>query len=180
MIYWWPLTKSGLSSWLTLIYQSLSTWFIIRFCWSGWRPGSALARDLALNWVSPYLSSRHQHVSLAGSRSSALELKRGIPQGSVLGPVLFSIYTLPGDRKYGMGLHLYADNTQLYLCFESSVPSTRSADILQLESCITKIRAWMLANRLKLNGDKTEFLQFLPNPTSTRITFVCKAANYHV
>ena len=46
--------------------------------------------------------------------------------------------------------------------FDSCVPSTRDAAIIQLESCITEIKAWMLSNRLKLNGDKTEFLQFLP------------------
>ncbi len=62
-----------------------------------------------------------------------------------------------------MKFHLYADDTQLFLNFDSSVPSSSDAAIIQLESCITEIRAWMLANKLKLNDDKTEFLRFLPN-----------------
>ena len=94
------------------------------------------------------------------------ELNHGFPQASVLGHILFSVYTLPLGgivRKYGMAFHLYADDTQLFLSFDSCVPSTSNAAIIQLESCITEIRAWMLINKLKLNVDKTKFLRFLPN-----------------
>ncbi len=67
-----------------------------------------------------------------------------------------------------MNFPLYVDDTQLYLSFDSWVPSTHNTAIIQLESCIAEIKAWMLPNRPKLNGDKTEFLQFLPNTNSTK------------
>ena len=52
-------------------------------------------RDQALNWVSSYLSQHYQHISVAREKSISQELKCGVPQGSVLGPVSVSIYTLP-------------------------------------------------------------------------------------
>ena len=58
--------------------------------------------------------------------------------------------------------------TQLYLSFDSCASSTHDTAINQLESCFAEIKAWMLSNRLKLNDDKTEFLQFLPNNTPTK------------
>ena len=117
--------------------------------------------DTAYQWLESYLSNCHQFVSIADSKLSTQELVRGVPQGSVLGPVFFSIYTLPlGDivRKHHMLYHLYADDMQLYLSFDSCIPSSSSAAITQLESCIADIWLWMLMNRLKLNNDKTEFL----------------------
>ncbi len=130
-------------------------------------------RDLALRWVESYLTSRFQHVTVAGGKSTSQELRQGVPQGSVLGPVLFSIYTSPiGDivKKYGLNYHLYADDTQLYLSFDSCVASVGTEAIVRLESCIAEIRAWMLSNKLKLNGDKTEYLQFYPGPTVKNIS----------
>ena len=66
-------------------------------------------------------------------------------------------------RKYDLSSLSYADDTQLYITLGSSVPSTHDITIAQLESRVAEIRSWMLANMLKLNDDKTEFMQFLPS-----------------
>ena len=72
----------------------------------------------ALNWFKSYLSDRSQSVYINGNQSRAQNLKYGVPQGSVLGPILFNIYTLPlGDilRKNGISYHFYADDSQEYV-----------------------------------------------------------------
>ena len=94
--------------------------------------------------------------------SEARHLAYGIPQGSILGPLLFVAYSSPlGDLipRHGVRYHLYADDTQLYLTF---TPTREDTDIAQqnMEQCIDCIRAWMSQNFLKLNDDNTEILFF--------------------
>eukprot|EP00918_Siedleckia_nematoides_P064389 GHVU01140017.1.p1 GENE.GHVU01140017.1~~GHVU01140017.1.p1 ORF type:complete len:519 (-),score=24.55 GHVU01140017.1:616-2172(-) len=111
-----------------------------------------------LNFFRNYLLARTQLVSVKGQNSIPCQLQTGVPQGSVLGPILFCIYTLPlGDivRRHNVSFHLYADDTQLYLQF---LPSDLKRTLEQMENCIADIRQWMTANHLKLNEDKTEFL----------------------
>ena len=96
-----------------------------------------------------------------GVRSNKRGLPYGVPQGSVLGPILFTLYTIPlGDiaRKYNLLFHLFADDTQLYIVFKPRDSTSASAAKDLVERCIAEIRSWMHINWLKLNGDKTEFL----------------------
>ena len=77
-------------------------------------------RGNALQWFQSYLSDRRQTVFINGSKSKEKLLDCGVPQGSVLGPILFTIYTLPlGDiiRNHSVPFHLYADDSQKYAIF---------------------------------------------------------------
>ena len=83
----------------------------------------------ALKWFRSYLQDRKQFVMIDGIKSKVKELRYGVPQGSVLGPILYLLYTSPiGDiiRRHGLNYHLYADDTQLYLSFKVAEHSLRA------------------------------------------------------
>ena len=115
-------------------------------------------RGSALQWFRSYLTGRTQRVRVKDSLSECCELSCGVPQGSVLGPLLFTVYILPlGDllRSHGLGYKLYADDSQLYMVFRPLPSETCNA--LQLTtSCVVDIDEWMVANFLKFNGGKTD------------------------
>jgi len=116
-------------------------------------------RGIVLTWFRSYLSGRTFRVILSSSTSSiVLYIVCSVPQGSVLGPLLFVVYTADlADiaEKHGVSVHAFADDTQLYLhcrCADTALAAG------QLEQCIADVGHWMSANRLKLNKDKTELL----------------------
>ena len=120
--------------------------------------------DNALNWFKSYLSNRHQSVVIGDSVSEDCLLDFSVPQGSVLGPKAYCMYTKPvGDiiRKHGLQHHTYADDTQIYISFKPTEDSWNSA-IKQLESCVEEVKCLMENNLLKLNDDKTEIIIFTP------------------
>ena len=116
--------------------------------------------DTALSWVSSYLQNRSFRVSIGEARSSPQKLHFGIPQGSVVGPLFFVLYTCCIGtiiRKYDIMYHLYADDVQLYLPFDPKATRGFENAVETLSTCISEISKWMTLNKLKLNNDKTEF-----------------------
>ena len=114
----------------------------------------------ALAWLTSYLENRQQSVQINESFSESVFIKYGIPQGSVLGPILFSLYTTPLSSifsKYQINYHLYADDSQLY---KSTPFPDLNCTTEQIELCIEDTKAWMNSNKLKLNDDKTELILF--------------------
>ena len=131
----------------------------------------------ALDWLRSYLADRKQLVRIGSDNSPPTSVPFGVPQGSILGPLLFTAYSTPlGDliRKYGLEYHLYADDTQIYVSFSPSgdeQPNTLNC----LHSCLEEIGQWSRSNLLKLNDQKTDVVVFgtkhkLPLMKDIRIT----------
>ena len=113
-----------------------------------------------LHWFTSYLNCRQQCVSLKNVKSETQGLLWGVPQGSVLGPILFSLYVSPLAaviRKHLVNYHMYADDVQIYISFK---PDTSSPAIEALQNCVSDIRQWMYSNKLKLNDGKTDVILF--------------------
>ncbi|KAJ0015323.1 hypothetical protein NQD34_008943 [Periophthalmus magnuspinnatus] len=116
----------------------------------------------ALLWLQSYLTNRQQFIHINHCCFSITPLQQVVPQGSVLGPLLFILYILPlGNiiRRHGLRFHCYADDIQLYISTTSINPSIHST----LTHCLTDIKNWMNHNFLKLNSDKTDFILIDPH-----------------
>ena len=115
-------------------------------------------RGSVISWLTSYLQNRSFSVKVKSSTSSSCILEIGVPQGSILGPILFILYTKDLEEiasKYGFTVHLYADDTQLYFAFDVN---SNSPNMTAVKNCFSEIKDWMSLNFLKLNEDKTQFI----------------------
>ena len=144
-----PLTPLDLSAAFDtidhdILITRLSTWYGI----SG----------TALSWFTSYLTDRRQAIKIGNCFSDMLPTSCGVPQGSVLEPLLFTLYTTPLSsiiQSYNLDHHLYADDTNIYVSL-AILDTCRSLN--QLRECLQDVSLWMKNSKLKLNADKTEFL----------------------
>ena len=112
----------------------------------------------ALDLLSSYLTDRTQSVSVSAHSTLPSPMLTGVPQGSVLGPLLFTLYTTPLSYLFSdspVSYHFYADDTQLYISFDSSDADN---SLVTLSSILDSVHAWLTANRLSVNPAKTEYL----------------------
>ena len=128
----------------SILLQRLGSWFGLN--------------GIVLNWFKSYLSSRSFPVTCRSFFSTPISSLFGVPQGSVLGPILFILYTTPLSTlisSLSTGHHLYADDTQLFISF---IPTAFDHAISHLNNTLEAVSSWMSANLLTLNHSKTDFL----------------------
>ena len=114
--------------------------------------------DIVLQWFSSFLTDRKHYVSLSNHCSAFTPVHSGVPQGSVLGPMLFTMYIKPLSAiidSHSIIHHSFADDLQLQM----SAPADRISEQLHsMQSCIYDVKTWATANMLKLNDNKTELM----------------------
>lgn len=131
----------------------------------------------ALKWFHSYLSERYQYVELNRPDGSSIISERiavttGVPQGSILGPILFILYTADiGQHIHHCKFHIYADDIQLYISFK---PSEIDNAISILNEDLLSIATWSTSNCLLLNPEKTKYLLF---GSSHRLATLCPSIN---
>ena len=116
-------------------------------------------RGTALRWLQSFVSDRSQYIAIGFERSATTELSSGVPQGSILGPLLFAMYVSPIDDvvcAHQMQYHQYVDDLILYTAL---VPSMFS-DLSSVADCTDAVSTWFMENALLLNPAKTEAVIF--------------------
>ena len=115
----------------------------------------------ALQWFSSYLKGRSFKVRMGTEYSTSKPLPMGVPQGSVLGPILFNMFSSGLRtifRKYDVSSYSYADDTQFYVAFDPNSKTSETAARSLIQKLMEEISSWMEEHHLKLNAEKTVFL----------------------
>jgi len=110
--------------------------------------------------MTSYLTGRSQYVRYHGEVSTTTHVYCSVPQGSVLGPVLFLLYVadvIELVKECGLIPHAFADNLQIY---GHSVSADTQELVAHMTTCIGRVRCWMASNVLRLNPAKTELIWF--------------------
>ena len=111
----------------------------------------------AHKWIMSYLHNRFQQVKVHGVCSSKRPLRYGTPQGSVIGHLLFSLYTKPLGRllrSLEINFHFYADDCQLYITFDPKADDGLMLARKKTEETVSTVHNWMTTHYLKMNPDK--------------------------
>ena len=122
-------------------------------------------------WLTSYLHNRTNVVRVKSSLSEVNNITTGVPQGSVLGPILFNAYIAPLAKllhQHNMQHHLYADDTQLYVTFP---PTDHMQALVGMEACIQEVKTWLCDNGLVMNENKSEAIVIRSPSLRTPITF---------
>ena len=122
--------------------------------------------DMVLSWLTSYLSLRSVSVCIGSTSSPVCQLLHGVPQGSVLGPVLFTLYVSPLEdviTAHGINCMMYADDSQLYTVLKHP----REDTVQRMERCIMDIKIWTINNKLFLHDGKTEAIHISSKFRST-------------
>src|ERR1043165_1332461 len=113
-------------------------------------------REICLNWIRDYLRNRKQCISYNGHASSMLDVKCGVPHGSILGPLLFLIYVNDiSHTSTTLQFLMFADDTNMFMSSKSLV---ELVDKFNIE--LQKVNNWFKANKLSLNLNKTNYILF--------------------
>jgi hypothetical protein len=129
-------------------------------------------RGLALEWIKSYLSNRYQYVCVKGVNSQKLPISSGVPQGSVLGPLLFLLYIDDMNKSsHHLNFVHFADDTTLFLEGDNlnSVYDNVNAELV-------KVDEWLRCNKLSLNVDKTSFMLFSNRSKETDKVVIMRGA----
>ena len=114
--------------------------------------------DTVLQWFSSYLTDRTHNISLSNHCSAVAPVNSGVPQGSVLGPILLTMYIKPLSAiidSHSIIHHSFADDLRQQM----SAPPDRISELLHSkQSCICDVKAWATANMLKLHDNKTKLM----------------------
>lgn len=131
--------------------------------------------DTVLHWFSSCLSGRTQSVIIGKTTSHPRPVDFGVPQGSILGPLLFNSYVAPLQdivAANNLDSMFYADDSQIYIAIK---PNDQSSALATLRNCVNDVMNWNTQNMLLCDPRKTEVIQFtsrlVRNPVRSQFSF---------